>query len=124
MAKKLNADILIELIKDEIGFNATKEYKFSRDIVGNGKGIRERLKEKGLKDWRFDVALPKQKIAIEFEGGLFQQGRHNRAMGMIGDMHKYNTASMYGWKLLRYTHTHHKYSDIIRDLETIKKNFH
>lgn len=121
MPKKLDAKILIALIKEDFNMDAVVEYKFSRDIVGDGKGIRERLKQAGLKDWRFDVAIPKQKIAIEFEGGLFQYGRHNRAMGMIGDIHKYNTATAHGWRVLRYTHTHHKYKDILEHLKIIFK---
>ena len=53
--------------------------------------------------WKFDYALPQYKIAIEVEGGLWIQGRHNRAPGMIADMEKYNEAAMLGWKVLRYT---------------------
>lgn len=53
--------------------------------------------------FRFDIALPKHKIAIEFEGGVFTGGRHTRGKGYANDAKKYNLAVMHGWKLLRYT---------------------
>jgi very-short-patch-repair endonuclease len=53
--------------------------------------------------WKFDLALPDQKIAVEQEGGLWIGGRHNRAQGFIRDMEKYNEAVQLGWRLLRFT---------------------
>lgn len=53
--------------------------------------------------WRFDFAYPKEKIAIEIEGGIFSGGRHTRGKGFIGDCEKYNAAVLQGWKILRYT---------------------
>ena len=53
--------------------------------------------------WRFDYALPELKIAIEVEGGVWQQGRHNRASGFLKDMEKYNPATSLRWTLLRIT---------------------
>ena len=52
--------------------------------------------------YRFDCANPTLKIAIEIEGGLWLSGRHNRPLGMIQDMEKYNLAVVEGWKVLRY----------------------
>jgi len=96
------------------------EYRFGAEIAGGtGKGLRERLNAVGLKDWRFDLAIPSEKVAVEFEGGAFNGGRHNRAMGSIGDMAKYNAATVHGWRVLRYTHTHHKLSQIMGDLARI-----
>jgi very-short-patch-repair endonuclease len=53
--------------------------------------------------WRFDYAYPEKKIAVEIEGGAFTMGRHTRGAGFIGDMEKYNAATMLGWRILRYT---------------------
>ena len=116
---KLNADVLIKLIAEDYGIEAVKEYKFARDIVGDGKGIRERLKAHNLKDWRFDVAIPTKKIAIEFEGAVFTHGRHTRGLGYISDIHKYNAATVNGWKVIRYTHTHHSYCDVMAHLKVL-----
>jgi very-short-patch-repair endonuclease len=53
--------------------------------------------------WRFDLAFPDHKLAIEIEGGAFTRGRHTRGAGFIKDMEKYNTATLLGWRLLRFT---------------------
>jgi hypothetical protein len=53
--------------------------------------------------FRFDIAIPRHHIAIEFEGGIWNNGRHTRGKGYASDVKKYNLATMYGWKLLRYT---------------------
>lgn len=55
--------------------------------------------------WRFDFALPEQRIAIEIEGGL-HRGRHTQARGFIEDCHKYNAATMAGWRVIRLTTAH------------------
>jgi len=53
--------------------------------------------------WRFDVAFVKSKVAVEIEGGVWQYGRHNRAIGFLKDLEKYNKAVELGWRVLRYT---------------------
>ena len=53
--------------------------------------------------WRFDYAYPELKIAIEQEGGVWIQGRHNRATGFLKDIEKYNEASLLGWRIIRIT---------------------
>lgn len=53
--------------------------------------------------WRFDFALPKHKIGIEIEGGAWSNGRHTRGAGFVGDMEKYNMATVLGWRVLRFT---------------------
>lgn len=51
--------------------------------------------------WRFDYAIPEHKIAIEVEGGVWTGGRHISPKGFLGDVEKYNTATVMGWKVLR-----------------------
>jgi very-short-patch-repair endonuclease len=53
--------------------------------------------------WRFDLALPEHKIALEVEGGTWISGRHNRPVGYAKDMEKYNEAALLGWRVLRCT---------------------
>jgi len=53
--------------------------------------------------WRFDFAWTYKKVAVEIEGGVWIQGRHNRGKGFINDCEKYNTATLLGWRVLRYT---------------------
>lgn len=51
--------------------------------------------------WRFDFAIPALKIAIEIDGGVFGNGRHNRASGFIKDCEKLNAAAAAGWRVFR-----------------------
>ena len=71
--------------------------------------------------WRFDIALPQEKIAIEQEGGLWIRGRHNRASGYISDLEKYNAAVLLGWRVLRYTPQQIKAGLAYRDVLTLLK---
>lgn len=71
---------------DILGVDHVREYKFLED-----------------RRFKFDLAIPEKKIAIEFEGGIFSGGRHTRWKGYANDAKKYNLATMHGWKLLRYT---------------------
>jgi very-short-patch-repair endonuclease len=56
-----------------------------------------------IRKWRFDLAWPAYKVAVEVEGGVYIQGRHSRGSGTEKDCEKYNTATMLGWRVLRYT---------------------
>ena len=56
-----------------------------------------------VRRWRFDLAWPEQRIAVEVEGGAWIYGRHNHPRGFINDMEKYNAAVIMGWRVLRYT---------------------
>jgi very-short-patch-repair endonuclease len=58
--------------------------------------------------WRFDFAWPRQKVAVELEGGIWTGGRHGTALGMIADMDKYNAAARQGWLVLRFSGKHLK----------------
>ena len=54
--------------------------------------------------WRFDLAIPQHKIGIEYEGGIWSQGRHTQGKGFARDIEKYNTAILkHGWTVIRYT---------------------
>tara|TARA_R110000824_G_scaffold43665_1_gene127440 strand:- start:923 stop:1135 length:213 start_codon:yes stop_codon:yes gene_type:complete len=45
----------------------------------------------------------KEKVAVEIEGAIWVQGRHTRGSGFVKDMEKYNEATFYGWKVLRFS---------------------
>ncbi len=78
--------LFVLCIKDVTGVMPTEEYRFHPK-----------------RRWRFDLAIPECKIAIEIEGGSWVQGRHTRAKGYQGDMEKYNQAQLLGWKVFRYS---------------------
>jgi len=116
-----------------------KELEVIKKIEGNNmKGMNERLlyeilndaypgqwisEHKGIegRKFRFDCANPSLKIAIEIEGGLWMNGKHNRPLGYIQNMEKYNLAVLEGWKILRYaSETLNKTPyKIIRDIRTL-----
>ena len=79
-----SSDMFTALCLSELGINVVKEYRFHPK-----------------RKWRFDYAIPQYRVAIEVEGGVFSQGRHVRPQGFLGDIEKYNTATLMGWKLLR-----------------------
>lgn len=53
--------------------------------------------------WRFDLAWPAHRLAVEVDGGVFVAGRHSRGVGYEADCEKYATALMDGWRVLRVT---------------------
>jgi len=56
-----------------------------------------------VRKWRIDFSYPDIKLAIEVEGGVWDNGGHTRGSGFVGDMEKYNSMAELGWRLLRYT---------------------
>lgn len=79
-------DLFILAVKQETGIILQKEYQFHP-----------------TRQWRFDYACPELMIAIEVEGGIHIRGRHVRPKGYMADMEKYNTATLLGWKVLRFS---------------------
>jgi very-short-patch-repair endonuclease len=77
--------LFVQLIGNTLSCTPIEEYRFHP-----------------VRRWRFDIAVPELKIAVEIEGGTWIQGRHTRAKGYQKDMEKYNAAQMLGWKVFRY----------------------
>lgn len=55
----------------------------------------------GQRRWRSDFAHLESRTLIEIEGGIWVQGRHNRAAGFNADLEKYLEASLAGWRVFR-----------------------
>lgn len=79
-------DVFTTICKTDLKVDCVKEYKFHP-----------------VRRWRFDYAIIEHKIALEVEGGVWTQGRHTRSQGFLGDMEKYNTATLMGWRVFRCT---------------------
>lgn len=52
--------------------------------------------------WRADFAYLPGRVLIEIEGGIWVNGRHNRAAGFNADLEKYLEASLAGWRVFRF----------------------
>lgn len=85
-APQSSPDLFTVLCRSDLGVECVKEYRFH-----------------DKRKWRFDFAIPEHKIAIEVEGGVWTGGRHTSPKGFLGDMEKYNTATVMGWRVLRTT---------------------
>ncbi len=69
--------------------------------------------------WRFDFAWPSLRLAVEAEGGVWTNGRHNRPHGIQEDMRKYNAASIQGWMLLRYPEARIRSGQAVDEIEAV-----
>lgn len=89
-AQKRNAqkitDLFAVLCRSDLNVECVKEFKFHPK-----------------RRWRFDYAIPEHRIALEVEGGVWTNGRHTRPQGFLGDIEKYNTATLMGWRVFRTT---------------------
>lgn len=51
--------------------------------------------------WRFDLAWPATRLAVEVHGGIWTAGRHTRGSGQLKDWEKLNAAALDGWRVLQ-----------------------
>ena len=79
-------DLFTSICASDIGVECIREYAFHP-----------------TRKWRFDYAIPEHKIAIEVDGGVWINGRHNRASGYVKDLDKFNAAASMGWVALKFT---------------------
>ena len=93
-------DTFTLLLRQRIGVECVKEYRFHP-----------------TRQWRFDYAFPSIRVAIEIDGGVWINGRHNRPSGFLGDMEKFNAAATLGWVVLKFT-PQEQYSKKALDLIT------
>lgn len=67
--------------------------------------------------WKADFHLVGKKILVEVEGGIWSGGRHTRGKGYIGDMQKYNAATMMGYQVIRFSTEQVKSGLAIQEIE-------
>lgn len=71
--------------------------------------------------WRFDFAWPSRSVAVEIEGGIWNNGAHVRGAHFESDAEKYNEAAALGWKVGRFTPAMVKCGDALRWIERMLK---
>jgi hypothetical protein len=97
----LSAELLGHHLKDE-AIDHEAEYRFGAIASGGaGKGLRGRLKEAGLKDWRADFHIIGHMLLVEVEGGAWTGGRHTTGVGFNADLAKYDAAMRLGYSVYR-----------------------
>ena len=69
--------------------------------------------------WRADFHLIDKKILVEIEGGIWSGGRHTRGKGYLGDMEKYNAATMMGFQVIRFSTDQVESGHAIQQIEKI-----
>lgn len=97
----MSADLLGDHLKAE-QIDHEVEYRFGAIASGGaGKGLRGRLKEAGLKDWRADFHIIGHMLLVEVEGGAWTGGRHTTGVGFNADLKKYDAAMRLGYSVYR-----------------------
>lgn len=69
--------------------------------------------------WRFDLAWVDLALAIEFQGGNWVHGGHNRGAQQQKDFEKLNEAQACGWIVLQFGTNHLNQSRIADTLRTV-----
>ena len=59
-----------------------------------------------VRGWRFDLAWPEAKLALEVDGGAYAGGRHTSGAGFEEDQIKRNAALLLGWRVLHVLPKH------------------
>ena len=83
----------------------------------SGLEFEEEYKFDEVRKFRFDWAIEKYRIAIEYEGIFSEKSGHTTISGYTKDITKYNLATKLGWQILRYTADN--YLEIENDLKLL-----
>ncbi|WP_180001221.1 DUF559 domain-containing protein [Acinetobacter sp. YH12255] len=79
------------------------EAKLARELKTLKIDFEQEFKFHPERKWKADFHLVGKKILVEVEGGIWSGGRHTRGKGYIGDMEKYNAATMMGYQVIRFS---------------------
>lgn len=95
---------LLEFQMKAVGLEPETEYKFHPK-----------------RRWRSDFAFPDKKLLVEYEGGIYANGRHTRGKGFENDCEKYNNAALLGYTVLRFTQKPVKSGEALQMIEALLK---
>lgn len=120
----------LALMLDDEGIEYQREYRFAAEHVGMGNGIRQRLQDAGLKDWRADFRIVGVPLLVEVEGithygrnrnGTMKLGRHQTGAGISEDLLKYDAAMRLGYTVYRCSQHMVKSGRAIESIEIIMR---
>ena len=72
------------------------------------RGFKREYRFHPTRRWKFDLAWPERKLAVEIDGGLYIRGAHSRGADREADMEKDAEALCLGWRVLRVSPRHVK----------------
>lgn len=73
------------------------------------------------REWRFDMAWPAEKVALEVDGAVYTGGRHTRGKGYSNDCRKFAEAVVLGWRVVRVTSDHIGSGEALQWMERLLK---
>lgn len=97
-------DLFPMYVMAETGYEVLSEHKFHL-----------------TRKWRLDYFIPRLRLAIEKEGGVFVKSRHTSPVGYSNDMEKYNAVCCAGLYLLRYRPKDMLTAQVIKDIKEIER---
>jgi very-short-patch-repair endonuclease len=102
----------------ELGGRPIEEYVAERFVSEGLPSARLEFRFFPPRRWRFDIAWPAERIALEIDGGIYSGGRHTRGAGFEGDCRKMNAAVSSGWRVFRVTPTMlaNEWTEVVRVL--------
>lgn len=98
------------------------EAKLARELKALKINFQKEFQFCESRKWRADFHLVDFGILVEIEGGIWSGGRHTRGKGYIGDMEKYNSATMMGYQVVRFSTAQVKSGFAIQEIEKIVRN--
>jgi very-short-patch-repair endonuclease len=93
----------------------SKDKELEETLLGQLRALRLPKPEREYKFhparlWRFDMAWPGVKFAVEVDGGTWVEGGHNRGKHMESDAEKGCEAVLLGWRVIHVT------TDMVEDM--------
>ena len=93
------------------------EAKLARELKTLKIDFEQEFKFHPDRKWKADFHLIDKKILVEVEGGIWTSGRHTRGKGYLGDMEKYNAATMMGFQVIRFSTDQVKSGHAVQQIE-------
>jgi len=93
------------------------EAKLARELKTLKIDFEQEFKFHPDRKWKADFHLIDKKILVEVEGGIWTGGRHTRGKGYLGDLEKYNAATMMGFQVIRFSTDQVKSGHAIQQIE-------